>query len=106
METVFLAKDAVLIRTVTAFLAGVPDLDEDANVIASFILSGVTIVATSDLTVDAFTDALWANAAEPAGVDHILINVATREWKAGSALADGDAILAAVLPLGERVLVS
>ncbi|MBA7599332.1 hypothetical protein ES703_06364 [subsurface metagenome] len=106
METFFLAKDAVLIRTITAFLAEVPDLDEDANVIASFILSGISITGTTDLTVVDFTDVLWANAAEPAGAGDILINVATRQWKAGTALVDGDAILAAVLPLGERVLVS
>ena len=106
MKTVCLAKDVVAAQTITAFLAGVPDLDEDENFIAGFILNGITATATSDLIVDNFTDALWADPLEPAIADHILINVATREWKAGTALAAGDAIFAVVLSKGERVLVS
>ncbi|MBA7599331.1 hypothetical protein ES703_06363 [subsurface metagenome] len=106
MKTVCIAKDVVAAQTVTAFLAGVPDLDEDENFIAGFILNGITAIATTDLIVDDFTDALWVNPAEPAIAAHILINVATREWKAGTALAAGDAIMAVVAPRGERVLVS
>ncbi|GAI68384.1 unnamed protein product [marine sediment metagenome] len=106
METVCLAKDVVAIRTETAFLEGVPDLDEDENLIAGFIHPEAVATATSDLTRDNFTDALWADGAEPAGADHILINVATREWKAGTALANGDSIWAVVIPKGERVLAS
>ena len=106
MKTVCLAKDAVAVRTVTDFLDGVPDLDEDENFLEGFILSGVTATATVDLVRDDFTAALWADEAEPATANHILINVATRQWKAGTALADGDSIWAVVLPKGERVLTS
>lgn len=106
MERACLAKDAVAVRTITDFLPGVPDLDEDENFIAGFILSGVTATATVDLTRDDFTAALWADAAEPAVADHILINVATRQWKAGTALVDGDIIEAVILPRGSRVLTS
>ena len=49
MKTVFLAKDTVAVQTITAFLDGVPDLDEDENFIAGFILSGVAATATTDL---------------------------------------------------------
>ena len=106
MERVCLAKDAKAVRTITAFLPGVPDMDEDENFVAGFILSGVTATATVDLVRDNFTAALWADAAEPSVAAHILINVATKQWKAGSALVDGDIIDAVVLPRGERVRAS
>lgn len=106
MQRACLAKDAVVVRTITDFLPGVPDLDEDENFIAGFILSGVTATATTDLVRDDFTAALWADAAEPAVAAHILINVATKQWKAGTALVDGDIIEAVIVPKGERVLAS
>ncbi|GAI60383.1 unnamed protein product [marine sediment metagenome] len=106
MKAVCLGKDAVLAQTETAFLDGVPDLDEDDNFIAGFIHPNGAAAPTTDLIRDNFTDALWADPAEPAIAAHILINVATREWKAGTALVDGDSIWAVFIPKGDRVLVS
>ena len=106
MKTVCLAKDVVAAQTVTDFLDGVPDLDEDENFIAGFIHPNAAATPTTDLIRDDFTAELWADPLEPSVAAHILINVATRQWKAGTALTNGDSIWAVVVPQGGRVLVS
>lgn len=102
MQLVFLAKDTLAERTITSFPDGV-DVVEEGDV-AAFV-EPVAAAVTEDLPIHAFNEVDWADAAEPAAAE-IMINVATRQWKAGRALVDGDILWAVVVPTGTRVLVS
>jgi len=103
---VILGKDIIATLTQTDFPTGVPDIVAEADILETFILSGVTATATSPQTLDAYNATDWADATKPAVAHHIMFNLAARKWKAKDALAAGDMLLARVVPKGVTVRVS
>lgn len=98
MKLAVLGKDVLAANAVGTFLTNVGALDPTVPVASAFILSGVTATATTNLTIDPFTAAGWGTPAEVAG--HIMINPTTGQFICGTALANGDIIIADVNPIG------
>ena len=106
-ELVLLAIDVVVTLTKTDLAVGAPEFDE-ADILEVVHVSGVTATATQAQTVDAMTPTLWADAAEPAVVNHIMFGytAGAKQFKAKDALAAGDLLVATIRPKGERVKVT
>ena len=106
-ELVLLAKDVVVTLTKTDLAVGAPEFDE-ADLLEVVHVSGVTATATTAWIVDAYTDVLWAGVAEPTVASHIMFGhtAGVKQFKAKTALAAGDLLVATIRKKGERVKVT
>lgn len=104
---VIIAKDIVATLTPTAIPTTVPPFDEDCIQLVTQV-SGVTVTATQDQTVDAYNATDWADVTKPSVAHHIMFGVAggIRQWKAKDALAAGDLLMAVISQRGERAYAS